>query len=228
MQDHQSLTAAGFPQLKIQFPEHEQLRCPRCDSANTKFCYYNNYNLSQPRHFCKNCRRYWTKGGTLRNIPVGGGCRKTNKRPAPAADSNSSKQLQLQQRVVQTQSASSVPSSGSGSGLNYSQPQNPTLKIEPGPILGPTSVGTGSGVSKESNFTSLLGLATNGQFGNFINRSNDGSGQNTGLDVLQGSGNSSEGFMLHGLQNGSDTNCWASNNNGWPDLAINTSGFKLQ
>ncbi|KAJ8498653.1 hypothetical protein OPV22_009205 [Ensete ventricosum] len=26
-------------------------------------------------------RRYWTKGGTLRNVPVGGGCRK-NKRPA--------------------------------------------------------------------------------------------------------------------------------------------------
>ncbi|KAL2935389.1 Dof zinc finger protein DOF5.4 [Bienertia sinuspersici] len=43
------------------------LKCPRCDSLNTKFCYYNNYNLSQPRHFCKNCRRYWTKGGVLRN-----------------------------------------------------------------------------------------------------------------------------------------------------------------
>ncbi|KAH7282748.1 hypothetical protein KP509_35G046000 [Ceratopteris richardii] len=57
----------------------EAQRCPRCDSLNTKFCYYNNYSLSQPRHFCKNCRRYWTKGGALRNVPVGGGCRK-NKR----------------------------------------------------------------------------------------------------------------------------------------------------
>ncbi|KAJ9568429.1 hypothetical protein OSB04_004395 [Centaurea solstitialis] len=63
--------------MNPQFPEHEHLNCPRCDSSNTKFCYYNNYNLSQPRHFCKNCRRYWTKGGTLRNIPVGGGTRKT-------------------------------------------------------------------------------------------------------------------------------------------------------
>ncbi|XP_006848559.2 dof zinc finger protein PBF [Amborella trichopoda] len=44
---------------------------------NTKFCYYNNYNLTQPRHFCKTCRRYWTKGGALRNVPIGGGCRKT-------------------------------------------------------------------------------------------------------------------------------------------------------
>lgn len=55
------------------------LRCPRCDSPNTKFCYYNNYNLTQPRHFCKTCRRYWTKGGALRNVPIGGGCRKNNK-----------------------------------------------------------------------------------------------------------------------------------------------------
>ncbi|CAL9771088.1 unnamed protein product [Musa acuminata subsp. burmannicoides] len=62
-------------------PQHDQaLKCPRCDSTHTKFCYYNNYSLSQPRYFCKTCRRYWTKGGTLRNVPVGGGCRK-NKRP---------------------------------------------------------------------------------------------------------------------------------------------------
>ncbi|KAM7255560.1 hypothetical protein ACFE04_008458 [Oxalis oulophora] len=67
--------------IKTQFPEQEQLKCPRCDSNNTKFCYYNNYNLSQPRHFCKNCKRYWTKGGALRNIPVGGGTRKNSKKP---------------------------------------------------------------------------------------------------------------------------------------------------
>ncbi|XP_057497541.1 dof zinc finger protein DOF1.4-like isoform X1 [Actinidia eriantha] len=57
----------------------QPLKCPRCDSSNTKFCYYNNYSLSQPRHFCKACKRYWTRGGTLRNVPIGGGCRK-NKR----------------------------------------------------------------------------------------------------------------------------------------------------
>ncbi|OIW08591.1 hypothetical protein TanjilG_03267 [Lupinus angustifolius] len=73
-------------------PQAEQgLKCPRCDSSNTKFCYYNNYSLSQPRYFCKNCRRYWTKGGTLRNVPVGGGCRK-NKR----SSSSSSKRAQDQ------------------------------------------------------------------------------------------------------------------------------------
>ncbi|KAH7550463.1 hypothetical protein ACOSP7_024200 [Xanthoceras sorbifolium] len=61
-------------------PPHDQaLKCPRCESTHTKFCYYNNYSLSQPRYFCKTCRRYWTKGGTLRNIPVGGGCRKNKK-----------------------------------------------------------------------------------------------------------------------------------------------------
>ncbi|VFQ76454.1 unnamed protein product [Cuscuta campestris] len=65
------------------------LKCPRCDSLNTKFCYFNNYNLSQPRHFCKSCRRYWTKGGVLRNVPVGGGCRKSKRsnKPKPSPSS---------------------------------------------------------------------------------------------------------------------------------------------
>ncbi|XP_077212759.1 cyclic dof factor 1-like [Tasmannia lanceolata] len=52
------------------------LPCPRCNSLDTKFCYYNNYNVNQPRHFCKNCQRYWTAGGTMRNVPVGAGRRK--------------------------------------------------------------------------------------------------------------------------------------------------------
>nr|KYP33276.1 Dof zinc finger protein DOF5.2 [Cajanus cajan] len=52
------------------------LHCPRCNSLDTKFCYFNNYNVNQPRHFCKNCQRYWTAGGTMRNVPVGAGRRK--------------------------------------------------------------------------------------------------------------------------------------------------------
>ncbi|KAF5182668.1 Dof zinc finger protein DOF5.7 [Thalictrum thalictroides] len=63
----------------LKSPEHVVLKCPRCDSPKTKFCYYNNYSLSQPRHFCKACRRYWTNGGALRNVPLGGGCRKSKK-----------------------------------------------------------------------------------------------------------------------------------------------------
>ncbi|KAL0450539.1 UNVERIFIED_CONTAM: Cyclic dof factor 2 [Sesamum latifolium] len=46
------------------------LPCPRCNSMDTKFCYFNNYNVNQPRHFCKNCQRYWTAGGTMRNVPT--------------------------------------------------------------------------------------------------------------------------------------------------------------
>ncbi|KAK8941556.1 Cyclic dof factor 2 [Platanthera guangdongensis] len=53
------------------------LPCPRCNSMETKFCYYNNYNVNQPRHFCKKCQRYWTAGGSMRNVPVGAGRRKS-------------------------------------------------------------------------------------------------------------------------------------------------------
>ncbi|CAN6887764.1 unnamed protein product, partial [Brassica oleracea] len=52
------------------------LPCPRCNSSDTKFCYYNNYNVSQPRHFCRSCQRYWTSGGSMRTVPVGSGRRK--------------------------------------------------------------------------------------------------------------------------------------------------------
>ncbi|KAL0409226.1 UNVERIFIED_CONTAM: Dof zinc finger protein DOF2.5 [Sesamum radiatum] len=76
-------------------PQKEQaLNCPRCNSTNTKFCYYNNYSLSQPRYFCKTCRRYWTEGGSLRNIPVGGGSRK-NKRSSSTTINNNTSSISL-------------------------------------------------------------------------------------------------------------------------------------
>ncbi|KAI4342988.1 hypothetical protein MLD38_027544 [Melastoma candidum] len=99
-------------------PPQQPLNCPRCDSLNTKFCYYNNYSLSQPRHFCKACRRYWTQGGTLRNVPVGGGCRKKSRSKSAAAGSSSSSSAdtshfsQHHHHVVQSRgptSSSAVP-----------------------------------------------------------------------------------------------------------------------
>ncbi|XP_042471568.1 dof zinc finger protein 5-like [Zingiber officinale] len=65
----------------------EALPCPRCKSRETKFCYFNNYNVNQPRHFCKACHRYWTAGGALRNVPVGAGRRRGRPvhRPSAAA-----------------------------------------------------------------------------------------------------------------------------------------------
>ncbi|RYR42744.1 hypothetical protein Ahy_A08g039187 [Arachis hypogaea] len=69
-----------FPSIPVYLdPPSWHHQCPRCESSNTKFCYFNNYSLSQPRHFCKTCRRYWTRGGALRNVPVGGGFRRNKK-----------------------------------------------------------------------------------------------------------------------------------------------------
>ncbi|KAJ1298605.1 hypothetical protein BS78_01G466600 [Paspalum vaginatum] len=67
---------AGNQKEKLKKPD-KILPCPRCNSMDTKFCYYNNYNINQPRHFCKNCQRYWTAGGAMRNVPVGAGRRKS-------------------------------------------------------------------------------------------------------------------------------------------------------
>nr|DAD22833.1 TPA_asm: hypothetical protein HUJ06_024296 [Nelumbo nucifera] len=93
--DETGLMASSGRIMEKPAPE-QALKCPRCDSSNTKFCYYNNYSLSQPRHFCKACKRYWTRGGTLRNVPVGGGCRKNKrvKRSSTSTDASSSSSSQ--------------------------------------------------------------------------------------------------------------------------------------
>ncbi|KAK8443795.1 hypothetical protein SEVIR_9G032600v4 [Setaria viridis] len=98
---------------KIPQPE-PGLKCPRCESTNTKFCYFNNYSLSQPRHFCKTCRRYWTRGGALRNVPVGGGCRR-NKRTKSSKSSSSSAAASASATGGGTSSSTSSTATGGSS-----------------------------------------------------------------------------------------------------------------
>lgn len=47
-QEEASGKAGGKPRPKLPRPEHTE-PCPRCGSGDTKFCYYNNYNIKQPR-----------------------------------------------------------------------------------------------------------------------------------------------------------------------------------
>ncbi|CAA2983939.1 dof zinc finger -like [Olea europaea subsp. europaea] len=106
---------------------HEQFlfKCPRCDSINTKFCYYNNYSLSQPRHFCKSCKRYWTRGGTIRNVPVGGGFRRNKrvKREPQSASTGGANPSSASNGTTKTSTVQPNP-------LLYSQPTNPVeLKV---------------------------------------------------------------------------------------------------
>ncbi|KAI4354454.1 hypothetical protein L6164_003314 [Bauhinia variegata] len=110
----------------IPMPE-TALKCPRCESTNTKFCYFNNYSLSQPRHFCKTCRRYWTRNGALRNVPVGGGCRR-NKR---TKGSSSSKSPVSSDRQTGSASSTNSVSSNSGSAADIVGlgPQVPPLRF---------------------------------------------------------------------------------------------------
>jgi hypothetical protein len=94
----------GYPAAKARAAEEGQAGagdpCPRCESRDTKFCYYNNYNTSQPRHFCRSCRRYWTKGGSLRNVPVGGGTRKTSSSSAAPRNPNKRSTNSKRRRVA--------------------------------------------------------------------------------------------------------------------------------
>ncbi|GAB2269291.1 hypothetical protein Dimus_004216 [Dionaea muscipula] len=227
---------AAFAQLKPQFPEQEQLKCPRCESTNTKFCYYNNYNLSQPRHYCKSCRRYWTKGGALRNIPIGGGTRK-----------NTTKRSSISKRQNQTTTNSSPPAA------TIPSTKNPSPKPKPDSAPGSSLTGADDDQQGENrmvmdmpgSFGSLFG--SNPQFGNFMfGFDSSESGVRFGGDLNMGSreefglgrkmGFELEGNSSHGGSEGflgnlqiRDSNYWAnvngngngnSNCNGWTDLAI--------
>ncbi|KAH0886379.1 hypothetical protein HID58_062475 [Brassica napus] len=111
---------------KNSHPPEGPLNCPRCNSANTKFCYFNNYNLTQPRHFCKACRRYWTQGGALRNVPVGGGCRRNKK--AKPGNSKSSASSQNKQSTSMVNAPSPTTNSNIQLRTNSQLPFLPTLQ----------------------------------------------------------------------------------------------------
>ncbi|XP_020226575.1 dof zinc finger protein DOF2.5 [Cajanus cajan] len=111
------------PVLEKKARPQEQLNCPRCNSTNTKFCYYNNYSLTQPRYFCKTCRRYWTEGGSLRNVPVGGGSRKNKKvTSATSSSSSSSKVPDLNPPNLSSVSAQNPKIMHGGQDLNLAFP----------------------------------------------------------------------------------------------------------
>ncbi|XP_077233554.1 OBF binding protein 1 [Tasmannia lanceolata] len=195
---------------KIPVPENDNLGCPRCSSTNTKFCYYNNYNLSQPRHFCKSCRRYWTKGGSLRDIPVGGGSRKNAKRSRTTTP------------TTETSSSETTPALPvSVSETDFSAPVCNDIDIN-------------------GSFTSLLTTQSSGFLALGEPFLNKGSGFGFGLGLGPGPGFDDVGYGLgrgvwplmevgengvntwqigsgDGLVDGGD--CFA-----WPDLAISTPG----
>ncbi|KAM3304809.1 dof zinc finger protein DOF3.4 [Capsicum chacoense] len=200
--------------------EPENLPCPRCDSTNTKFCYYNNYNLSQPRHFCKSCRRYWTRGGTLRNVPVGGGTRKNSSHKRPRTTTGTAVQEHTN------------PGLGSGSG---------SVSLMGCEVNLNESVQEGGG-NGTASFTSLLtagpvggGFGPLGGFG--LGLSGFGLGNLDwpmeqvvvgGVGGNGGDGGENDKWQLSGGEvegggGGGDDDCF-----GWPDLAISAPGTSLK
>ncbi|CAL9053282.1 unnamed protein product [Musa banksii] len=200
----------------------QNLRCPRCESTNTKFCYYNNYNLSQPRHFCKNCRRYWTKGGALRNIPVGGSTRKNSKR------------------------FNASSSSSAGCSIKRSNPPTPLPRLpdlpkpEPFSVLYPPLDHDRHLLDMTGSFSSLL--SSDGHLETFLGSIHPaGGGCDTSLPSsssvnrrsvrVQGTESPSQAgdMSTPAVENverlETDSECWSA---GWTDLAIYNPGSSMQ
>ncbi|XP_043700323.1 dof zinc finger protein 4-like [Telopea speciosissima] len=231
-------------------PENQQPQCPRCESINTKFCYYNNYSLSQPRYFCKSCRRYWTQGGTLRNVPIGGGCRKgkRSKKP-PTADNpptGSMAQLQNQQQqlisVSATASNASVSVISSATGPTSSSNPIPSVYYPVGGFLSSLAtvddpfiqpINSGIGDFGISNLALLQGFGypslTSQQQLLLLQESQEFDMGSRGTNVIQGNGASSSTITTHqGWQqsffdatNASEPSNWTSSG---PDSNSNNTG----
>ncbi|XP_076957183.1 dof zinc finger protein DOF3.6-like [Bidens hawaiensis] len=143
---------------KLSYPD-AAMKCPRCDSTNTKFCYFNNYSLSQPRHFCKTCRRYWTRGGTLRSVPVGGGCRRNKKSNKGSRGNSRSKSPS-----ISSTSNNNTPISPNTQPSHF--PILPPLHHFGGGDLGLTYWGgNGSDLFKFGNFPIMEGSSNGGMYG---------------------------------------------------------------
>ncbi|OEL25893.1 hypothetical protein BAE44_0013087 [Dichanthelium oligosanthes] len=116
-------------------------QCPRCASRDTKFCYYNNYNTAQPRHFCRACRRYWTLGGSLRNVPVGGS---TRKRPRPARPTRAIAAAVAASSAAAAANATTTTSSSPCFASSTMAAPVPLAPPSPGGLLGSLLLGLGS------------------------------------------------------------------------------------
>ncbi|XP_020266681.1 dof zinc finger protein DOF5.4-like, partial [Asparagus officinalis] len=106
-------------------PHQTPIKCPRCESTNTKFCYYNNYNLSQPAISASPAAATGPKA-LLRNVPVGcGSCRKnSSKRSAKSSKPDKNPRP----KPVTAPSGSSSESSS-----------NPNPKPNPDPVPPPSA-----------------------------------------------------------------------------------------
>ncbi|KAL4309771.1 hypothetical protein GQ457_01G026220 [Hibiscus cannabinus] len=211
-------TLGPHPPVKLSDP----LPCPRCDSTSTKFCYYNNYNLSQPRYFCKSCRRYWTQGGTLRNVPVGGGTRKASKRsrsssglsPSVATSSSSSSVIHEAESVhmaVNNPVSEAMPGTGAKPEVGLADVNlNETVNGGFTSFLNSQGEGYltlgGYGLGAGSGFDGVWGYPGNGYLGGYSGGDGDGTAWEATINVEGG------GSLVDG-------DCFA-----WPGLAISAPG----
>ncbi|KMZ59444.1 Dof zinc finger protein [Zostera marina] len=215
----------------LQPPSVEDVfNCPRCDSPNTKFCYYNNYSLTQPRHYCKACRRYWTRGGTLRNVPIGGGCRKNKKSKSSHYSSSSPPSSSSSSSFTTTPSMDS----GSSPFKLFHQLSSSYFNLGTSTELFPSSR------FKYSTSTSGCGLLAN-EFSN-ISISNSSQGQGVvgargspvvSSDLLDGVVNAPDFSQYSITRNTSmmDNTCALASNINEPSPSINTTQdlyWKLQ
>ncbi|KAB2030113.1 hypothetical protein ERO13_D05G201940v2 [Gossypium hirsutum] len=206
-------TMASHPPPKLTEP----LPCPRCDSTNTKFCYYNNYNLSQPRYFCKASKRSRCSSGSSPSVAVSSSSSVTHEAESAPMVVNPTPPMpglgikpEMGLADVNLNETVDLPVNGGFTSFLNSQGEGYLT-------LGGYGFGAGSG------FDGVWAYPGNGYLGGFSGRGGgDGSGgavggNNTGCNTWQATSDVEGGGGL------SDGECF-----GWPGLAISAPGKGLK
>ncbi|KAF5206988.1 hypothetical protein FRX31_003426 [Thalictrum thalictroides] len=86
MEDHQQ--QHGEEEQLVEVNTDPPRQCPRCNSLETMYGYYNNYCDIQASYRCKICSHYWDHGEVLGDISVRGKRKNNEHYEAPSTRTN--------------------------------------------------------------------------------------------------------------------------------------------
>ncbi|KAG6473176.1 hypothetical protein ZIOFF_067088 [Zingiber officinale] len=84
-------------------------------------------NKGEPRYYCRTCKRHWTRGGTLRNVPEGGGSsKKSHRKNRNLSPSSSSVAADAMKLPAQPPMPHAAPAVAAAAGIGASLPPLPS------------------------------------------------------------------------------------------------------
>ncbi|KAF5204099.1 hypothetical protein FRX31_006311 [Thalictrum thalictroides] len=135
-QDMQAMEDRQQQQHQVEVQTHPPRQCPRCNSWETMFGYYNIFGDNQPRYRCKRCSLYWIHGEVPSNISVGG--KRKNNQHSEAASTSTNRVCKIPRSVENPilSSSSSVRINGQRDPISRTLFAEGNGPSSPSPLMG--------------------------------------------------------------------------------------------